>query len=117
MYELHTERLLPRKLFVRRLVRHGVLAGAVLLASLAIGTMGFHWLAPQEWLDAFLNSAMLLAGMVPAGEITLPAAELFAGLFALYAGIVFLGVATLFLAPVLHRILHKMRLDEGRKSA
>jgi hypothetical protein len=112
MYEQHTKALLPRKLFVRRLVRHGVPAGLVLLVSLALGTAGFHWLALQSWLDAFLNSSMLLAGMGPVGDFESSVGKLFAAFFALYAGIVFLGASAVFLAPVVHRVLHKLHLDE-----
>ena len=115
MYEHHTERLLPWRQFLFRLARHGGLAGGVLLLSLAIGILGFHFLAPEEWLDAYLNAAMLLGGMGPVGVIERPAGKVFAGLYALYAGIVFIGAAALFLAPVVHRILHKLRLEEQRK--
>ncbi len=72
MYERHTEPLLPRRQFLRRLARHGEIAMAVLLVSLALGTLGFHWLAPQGWLDAFLNAAMLLGGMGPVGSFEQP---------------------------------------------
>ena len=115
MYEHHTEPLLPRRQFLRRLARHGEIAMAVLLVSLAIGTLGFHWSAPQGWLDAFLNVAMLLGGMGPVGNFEQPIGKVFAGLFALYAGIVFLGAAVVLLAPIVHRILHKLHLEEQGK--
>ena len=115
MYESHTGSLLPRRQFFRRLARHGFLAAAALLVSLAIGTLGFHWLAGQSWLDAFLNASMLIGGMGPVGSFDQPAGKVFAALYALYAGIVFLGAAAVFLAPVVHRILHKLHLDEQAK--
>lgn len=116
VYESHTTSLLPRRQFLRRWARHGLLAAAALLVSLAIGTLGFHWLAEESWLDAFLNASMLIGGMGPVGEFKQTAGKLFAALFALYAGIVFLGAAAVFLAPVVHRILHKLRLDEQAKN-
>jgi hypothetical protein len=85
---------------------------AVLLFSLAVGSMGFHWFALQAWIDAFLNSSMLLGGMGPVGEIRSTAGKIFASLYALYAGMVFIGTSGLLLAPVLHRILHKIHLEE-----
>jgi hypothetical protein len=114
MYEHHTENLLPRRQFLYRLARHGGLAGLVLMFSLAAGTVGFHLLAPQQWLDAFLNTSMLLGGMGPVGNIERAEGKIFASLFALYAGIVFLGVSALFLAPVLHRVTHTLHLREKR---
>ena len=58
---------------------------------------------------------MLLGGMGPVGSFEQPVGKVFAGLFALYAGIVFLGAAMLLLAPILHRILHKLHLEEQNK--
>jgi hypothetical protein len=37
--------------------------------------------------------------------------EVFAGLYALYAGLVFLVAAGLVFAPVLHRLLHKFHVN------
>jgi hypothetical protein len=116
MYERHSEPLLPRRQFLRRLARHGEIAMAALLVSLAIGTLGFHWSAPQGWLDAFLNAAMLLGEMGPVGTFEQPIGKVFAGLFALYAGIVFLGASVVLLTPIVHRILHKLHIEEqGRR--
>ena len=114
MYEHHTEPLLPFELFAYRLARHGGIAALVLIFSLVVGTTGFHWLALEEWIDAFLNSSMLLGGMGPVGEIKSAPGKIFASIYALYAGIVFIGTSGLLLAPVLHRLLHKMRLEEKR---
>jgi hypothetical protein len=115
MYERHTEPLLPWRQFLCRLARHGEIALAALLVSLALGTLGFHWSGPQDWLDAFLNAAMLLGGMGPVGSFEQPIGKVFAGLFALYAGIVFLGASVVLLAPIVHRILHKLHLEEQDK--
>jgi len=115
MFEPHTEPLLPIRQFWRRLGRHGEIAMAILMVSLGLGTLGFHWLASQGWLDAFLNAAMLLGGMGPVGSFEQPMGKVFAGLFALYAGIVFLGAAMVLLAPIVHRILHKLHLEEQSK--
>jgi hypothetical protein len=114
MYEHHTDPLLPWKQFLFRLARHGGVAGTILVFSLTVGTLGFHLLALQDWIDAFLNSSMLLGGMGPVGAIQSDAGKIFASLYALYAGVVFIGTSGIFLAPIGHRLLHKMRLDEKR---
>ena len=81
-----------------------------------VGTLGFHYWAGQSVVDAVLNSAMLLGGMGPVGDITSTAGKLFATVFALYAGVVFLGVTALLFAPVLHRFLHTFHLEESDRS-
>jgi hypothetical protein len=114
-YEHHDEKLLPWPRFLSRVARHGGIALAVVLISLGIGTAGFHWLGPQEWLDAFLNAAMLLGGMGPVGSIDRPAGKVFASFYALYAGLIFLGASAVFLAPIVHRVLHRLRIQEERR--
>jgi hypothetical protein len=79
-----------------------------------VGTAGFHAFAKQEWLDAFLNASMLLGGMGPVGEFGRAPGKLFAALYALYAGLVFLIVAGLLMAPVFHHVLHRFHV-EGTK--
>lgn len=112
MYEHRTAPLLPWPAFRRRVLRHGLAALALLAVSLVAGTAGFRLLAGQPTIDAFLNAAMLLGGMGPVGEIRFTAGKLFAALFALYAGLVFLAAGAIVLAPVLHRFLHRFHLEE-----
>jgi hypothetical protein len=112
MYERRTQPVLPTGRFLRRLATHGLVALALVAVSLLIGTLGYHSLAHLAWIDAFLNASMLLGGMGPVGEITTSSGKLFASFFALYAGLMLIGVTTLVLAPVIHRILHTVHLEE-----
>ncbi len=97
--------------FVRRVARHAAAASGLLLFSLLMGMAGYVYFENLPWLDGFLNAAMLLGGMGPVNALTTNAGKLFAGLYALYAGLVFLVIAGLMLAPVLHRVLHKFHWD------
>ena len=72
---------------------------------------GYHWIAGFTWVDSFLNACMLLGGMGPVGDLRGNGGKIFAGLFALYAGLVFLAVGALLLAPVFHRVLHRFHAD------
>jgi hypothetical protein len=87
---------------------------AVLVAlSLVIGMWGYEHYEHLAWRDAFLNTAMLLGGMGPVDAPRSNGGKIFAGIFALYAGGVFLLVAGLFLAPVIHRIAHRLHFEAG----
>ena len=111
MYEPRTDPPIATHHFVRRLINHAGLVAALILGSLFIGMCGYAYFEHLSWLDAFLNAAMLLGGM---GPVDLPHSEggkLFAGLYALYAGLVVLAVAGLTLAPFVHRLLHKFHWD------
>jgi hypothetical protein len=116
MYEHRSAPLLPRQAFKRRLVRHGTFVMALLGFSLVIGTVGFVTLAGQQPIDALLNSAMLLGGMGPVGAIEHTSGKLFATVFALYAGLVFLTAGAILLAPVAHRLIHKFHLADTERA-
>jgi hypothetical protein len=118
MYEHRSQPLASPRVFVRRMAHHGVYAGLVVVVSLIVGMAGYVGIAGMSWTDAFLNSCMLLGGMGPASALPdRVAPKVFAGLFALYAGLVFLVVTALLFAPVFHRVLHRFHLEQsGRNS-
>lgn len=81
---------------------------------LAVGMAGYMLLANMNLIDAFLNASMILSGMGPVGELTGTAAKLFAGTYAILSGLLIFGIAGIALAPLFHRIMHKLNLqDEG----
>lgn len=111
MYEHRNQPLLPRPAFIRRMLRHANYAAWLIVASLALGMLGYHVFAGYGAVDAFLETCMLLGGMGPVGVLPNPGAKIFAGVFALYSGIVFLAVAGLLLAPALHRMMHRFHIQ------
>ena len=87
-------------------------AGAVLLVvSLAAGMLGYIKFENLSALDAFLNTAMLLGGMGPVNLPTTVNGKLFAGIYALYAGLVFIVSVALVVTPIVHRVLHMFHSD------
>lgn len=115
MYERHRQPVLPRARFVRRLLWHFGCVLALLAVSLAIGMAGYEHYEHLPWRSAFENSAMLLGGMGPVDNPASDAGKLFAGAYALYAGLMFIAGASIILAPVLHRMLHYFHSDERDK--
>lgn len=87
------------------------MAFALLAGSLAIGMVGYHELEGLSYLDGFLNSSMLLGGMGPIDFPKTEGGKLFAGLYALYAGLLFLILTAILLAPVFHRVLHRFHVE------
>ncbi|HEY8265346.1 MAG TPA: hypothetical protein VIG03_02145 [Steroidobacteraceae bacterium] len=112
MYESRKQPLLPPSDFLRRLLAHLAAACVLLLASIVLGMAGYMHYEHLAPLDAFLDTAMLLGGMGPVHIPVSDAGKLFAGCFALYAGIVFIATAALLLGPVAHRVLHRFHLDK-----
>lgn len=111
MYERKTQAPISRAGFVRRLVTQMLWAFALLVASVALGMAGYVMLEHLSWVDAFLNSAMLLGGMGPVNPPQTTGGKVFAGVFALYAGLVFIVTAALLFTPILHRIIHRFHWD------
>ena len=111
MYEPRTRRPIAPQRFLRRLVNHASVAAALIFGSLLLGMAGYAYYEHLAWRDAFLNAAMLLGGMGPVDPPHSDGGKIFAGLYALYAGLVFLAVAGLTLAPFAHRLLHKFHWD------
>jgi hypothetical protein len=112
MYEPKSQRPLTRPIFARRLVIHTGIALGLIAFSLAMGMTGYVCFEHLTWLDAFLNSSMLLGGMGPVNAPATDAGKLFAGLFALYAGLVFIVTAALLFTPLLHRLMHHFHWDD-----
>lgn len=112
MYEAKHQPPLPRRRFTARLLTHFAVAFALLVVSLAIGVAGYSCFEDLSFLDALLNSAMLLGGMGPVADPITPHGKVFASLYALYAGLFFIVTAALLLTPVVHRLLHKFHWNE-----
>ena len=104
-----------RRKLIGHLTQQARYAGGLVVVSLGIGMAGYHWVARLSWVDAFQNSAMLLGGMGPVGEVATSAGKIFAGLFALYAGLVFLAVTALVLTPVFHHALHRFHWEADHR--
>jgi len=110
-YERRRQPLLAKRHFYRRLMRHVAVVAGLLIVSLFLGMCGYVYFESLSWTDAFLNAAMLLGGMGPVNNPMTEGGKLFAGMYALYAGIVFLVGAGIIAAPVAHRLLHRFHLE------
>jgi hypothetical protein len=112
MYETRHQAPLERSLFLRRLLDHLFAALALLAGSLGAGMLGYVVFEDLPWVDAFLNAAMLLGGMGPVDPPQSTGGKLFAGFYALYAGLVFIVSAALVFTPIMHRVMHRFHWDE-----
>jgi hypothetical protein len=117
LFEHKREPLISRRAFRRRLGKYVGIAAGILGVSLGAGALGYHLLEGFPWIDSVLNASMILGGMGPVDTLQTAGGKLFASLYALYAGIVFLVVTGVVLAPVLHRFLHHFHIEsEDRQS-
>lgn len=103
--------LLDRLSFIQRLWQCILLASALTFVSLLGGMGGYHWFEHMSWLDAFDNAAMILSGMGPLSVPQTTGGKLFAGLYALYSGLVLIIATGIILAPIVHRVMHRFHLE------
>lgn len=119
-YERVSDPLAPRAVFIRRMAGNVGLALLVVAASLFAGMCGYHAFEGDRWLDAFAEAAMILSGMGPLSPLHTSAGKLFAGMYALYSGLLLVATASFILTPLLHRLMHSLHLaeeDEGEDDA
>lgn len=106
------QKLAPRLIFARRLATNVALGLAIILVSLAAGMIGYVHFEDMRWVQAFGAAAMILGGMGPYNEPKTDGGEIFAGLYAIYCGLLLIGVTGLILAPVFHRVMHQLHLPD-----
>ena len=111
MFEHHTQPLATQVEFARRIVRYSLATVGIILFSLSIGILGYHYLESLSWIDSLLNASMILGGMGPVNELRTNAGKIFASFYALYSGIILLASVGVLAAPVFHRFMHRFHLE------
>jgi hypothetical protein len=114
-FEHRADPLLPRRQFLARLMRHITFAAGIVALSLGIGVVGYHAFESLSWIDALLNASMILGGMGPVDPIHTTAGKLFASFYSLFSGILFLVVVGIIVAPLAHRLMHRMHMEEQQQ--
>lgn len=111
MFEHSRSPLIPFHSFFSRLLRNFFWGLLIIAVSLLMGMVGYHIFEQMAWIDAFVNAAMILSGMGPLTPLTTPEGKIFAGIYALFSGIMFLLIVGIIFAPVVHRFFHKFHLS------
>lgn len=112
-FEHRRQPLASRRVFVRRMTRYLAWSAAIIVFSLGIGVLGYHFFEGLPWLDSLLNASMILGGMGPVDPVRSTAGKLFASFYALYSGMILLVAVGVLIAPVFHRFLHRFHIEMG----
>jgi hypothetical protein len=115
MYEGKHQRMLSKRIFLKRITHNLFIGFVIIIFSLFIGMLGYHHLAKLSWISSFENAAMILSGMGPVDNLSNDGARIFAGCYAIFSGVIFLVVIAVIFAPVIHRAFHKFHLAEDDK--
>lgn len=117
MLEKKHESVIPVGKFVCRMAAFTALALGLLGAALGIGILGYHYIAGFSVVDSILNASMILTGMGPVGDVRSTAGKLFASVYAIFSGLIFITVMGVMLTPLAHRLLHRFHVEEPSDEA
>ena len=112
MFERKHETVASPAVFAKRMVGAVGLSLGLILPALFIGIAGYHWIDKLDWVDSLLEASMILGGMGPVNPLRNDSAKIFASGYALFSGLVLIGVMGIILTPITHRLLHKFHLEK-----
>jgi hypothetical protein len=115
-FEHRRQKVVPLPQFLKRMGRYGLVAVILIIFSVSLGTIGYHCFGQLKWLDSFHMASMILTGMGPVAEMDTNGAKIFSSFFALYSGVAFLSITAIFFAPVVHRLLHKLHVENDEEN-
>lgn len=113
MYEHKTEPLAPRAKFYYRLLRNFLFALFILVISLGMGVVGYHYFGRLGWLDSIHNASMILSGMGLVDHVETVSGKWFSSFYSLFSGVIFITNVGIILAPAAHRLLHRLHAEEN----
>lgn len=97
--------------FFARMGKYSLVAFILVIGSVSIGAIGYHFLGHLNIIDSFHMACMILTGMGPVAEMKTDEAKLFSSFYALYSGVAFLSITAVFFAPIIHRVLHILNVE------
>lgn len=112
MRRRRNKNILPPKEFAKRVLKYSVFSISLLVVSIGIGITGYHFIGELNWIDSFYNASMILTGMGPVNAMEKDSAKLFASLYAILSGVIFLSTVAIFFSPFAHRIMHLLHIEE-----
>ncbi|MDD2679320.1 MAG: hypothetical protein PHO03_00755 [Candidatus Omnitrophica bacterium] len=111
MLEHYRQPLLPKEKFFLRLARNVIISLLLLVATILFGTIVFHFAEKLSWIDAYLNSVMIMTGVGTVSSINTAFGKLFTGIYSILSTFIFFAILAIIATPILHRLLHKFHLD------
>jgi hypothetical protein len=106
------QKVVPFKRFLTRLLRYSYFSTMLVVFSVSLGVFGYSYFGDLNLLDSFHMACMILTGMGPVDEMKTESAKIFSSFYALYSGVAFLSITAVFFAPIIHRLLHILHVED-----
>jgi hypothetical protein len=117
-WEHHTEPLASGRVFAGRVFQQFMLGLMMVILALCVGVAGYMTIGGLNWVDAFLESCMLLSGAGPlyTERDSSNTLKIFSSLYCLFGTLVVVVTVGLLATPVVHRILHRVHFTHSRQA-
>ncbi|MBP9854970.1 MAG: hypothetical protein KBD53_08895 [Candidatus Omnitrophica bacterium] len=112
MFEKKHQKVVPISVFIRRMVAYIFVVILLIIGVLSIGVVGYHFFAGFTWIDSLLNASMILGGMGEIDPLTTTGAKIFASVYALFSGLMFIAIMGILFTPMMHRVLHSFHMED-----
>ncbi|NEQ74328.1 MAG: two pore domain potassium channel family protein [Okeania sp. SIO2D1] len=97
-------------LFLWKFLSYMGLSALFISLGLMMGVIGYHWAAGLSWIDSLVEASMILSGMGPISPLSTTSAKVFASLYALFSGLVFVIAMGILLSPLVYSLLSQFRV-------
>lgn len=115
VFEHHLDPVISPARFMQRMIKCGLFSASLLVGTISLGTMVYHWTEGQDWLEAALNAVLIMTGLGLEDNLHSVAAKLFTCFYAPLTAVVFYMILAIIFAPLIHRFLHEFHLESGSK--
>jgi hypothetical protein len=113
-FEHRTLQLLSRTAYLKRVLRYAGFATIIVGFSLGTGIIGYKYLKEESWLDALVDTSVMLIGTEPASLLETDSIKCFASFYSIFSSVAFLSTVAVFFPPIVHRFLHRLPIDENQ---
>lgn len=117
LWEHRTEPLATPRIFTHRMLCQLALVMKLVAGTLVIGIIGYMLVAGLGFVDALLEASMLLSGAGPlyTERSSSNALKIFSSLYSLFGTLVVVSSVGILAAPIIHRTLHRMHMEQERR--
>ncbi|WP_287300878.1 hypothetical protein [Okeania sp. SIO2F5] len=97
-------------LFLWKFLSYLGMSALFISLGLMMGIIGYHWVAGLSWIDSLVEASMILSGMGPISPLSTTSAKVFASVYALFSGLVFVIAMGILLSPLVYSLLSQFRV-------
>lgn len=112
MYESKHHPPISTAAFIMRCMWHVFAAFVLCLLTLLLGALGHMFFEDMSFQDALLNSSMIMGGLGTTMHPISYGGKIFFAFYGLFVGVLFAALIGVIAAPMIHRIVHKMHLED-----